>query len=178
MSGTGLKKGELVRPIVEFLPIYSEESQRGASFVLFHPFNDDEEPDVYLEGVKLALKQAHGIYIFYDSRGKALYAGRAVEQSLWVEANKAYNRPREESQFLWRVDHPRIRPREFNRDQRRRVKLEAVALHELAVYMSAFEVAKDFIKDAEALLVRAFANDLLNTRMETFSGERAPGEQE
>jgi hypothetical protein len=39
-------------------------------------------------------------------------------------------------------------------------------LHELAAYFSAYSVADEMINELEALLVRAFPNDLLNKRME------------
>ncbi|MNY83646.1 hypothetical protein D3C86_2265510 [compost metagenome] len=42
----------------------------------------------------------------------------------------------------------------------------AVPLHEIAAYVSVYEVADGMIGKVEALIVRAFANDLLNIRME------------
>ena len=41
-------------------------------------------------------------------------------------------------------------------------------LHDLAAYFSAFHVEDAMIDDVEALLVRAFPNDLLNSKMERF----------
>ena len=38
----------------------------------------------------------------------------------------------------------------------------------MACYFSAYEVELGMIAAVEALLIRAFANDLLNARMETF----------
>ena len=45
-------------------------------------------------------------------------------------------------------------------------------LHDLATYFSAYEVADVMIDDLEALMVRSFANDLLNIRMERFRRDR------
>ena len=45
-------------------------------------------------------------------------------------------------------------------------------LFDLAAYFSAYEVADGMIEELEALLVRAFANDLLNVKMETFAHQR------
>lgn len=160
--------GDLVRPIMEFLPLFAEESARGASTVLFHPTKmDGETHHVYLQGVMDALKACRGVYVFYDSRGSALYAGKAEEQSLWTEMNLAYNRDRGPSQELWRVAHPMKRPPVYVAKVRP-IRRTQVSLHELACYASAYEVRQDDISAIEALLLRAFANDLLNTRMETI----------
>lgn len=168
-----MSKNSIIRPIVEFLPLFGEESERGAGCVLFHPRRDDDEPHAYLAGVKEALDAAHGVYLFYDSRGKAIYAGRAIQQSLWKEMNLAYNRDRGDSQQTWRVHHPMTRPRPYDPEQVRSVVREEVPLHEIACYASAFAVDEPLIAEIEALLVRAFANDLLNTRIEKFAVEKA-----
>jgi hypothetical protein len=41
-------------------------------------------------------------------------------------------------------------------------------LYDLADYFSAYSVDDGMINDLEALLVRGFANDLLNVKMERF----------
>jgi hypothetical protein len=46
-----------------------------------------------------------------------------------------------------------------------------VPLHELAIYFSAYQVDDEMVDKLEALLVRSFANDLLNVRMEKFGPE-------
>ena len=43
-----------------------------------------------------------------------------------------------------------------------------MALADIAAYFSAYEVAPGMIDVIETLLIRAFANDLLNKKMETF----------
>jgi hypothetical protein len=85
----------------------------------------------------------------------------------------AFNRQRE-MQKVYRVKHPvRIKAfvpaHEKNRQPRRR----DVRLSGLAAYVSAFKVVPGMINDLEALLVRGFANDLLNAKMERFAHARA-----
>jgi len=80
--------------------------------------------------------------------------------------NLAFNRERGDVQSIKRVDHPsnRVAYKEAEHG-RRSIKNQPVALHEIASYMSAYAVADDLINKLEALIVRAFANDLLNVRM-------------
>jgi hypothetical protein len=83
--------------------------------------------------------------------------------------NLAFNRDRGEVQSIKRVDHPSSRVVYKEAEHGRRpIKKHSVALHELASYMSAYEVANDLIGKLEALIVRTFANDLLNVRMENL----------
>ena len=165
-------KKPAIRPIVEFFEVYAEESERGGQrYTLFNDKDEDGEVHPYYAGVKTALSEARGVYIFYDSRGRALYAGRTNDQNLWVEMTNAYNRDRKK-QELWRVNHPLLRRREFDPEVMRRPARREVQLNDLATYFSAYEVRDDLIQDIEALLVRGFANDLLNTRMESFSVEK------
>jgi hypothetical protein len=89
------------------------------------------------------------------------------------EMKNAFNRDRE-MQTVYRVKHPErikeFRPaHEKNRQPRRR----PVSLSGLAAYVSAFQVVPGMIDDLEALLVRGFANDLLNARMERFAHARS-----
>ena len=51
-------------------------------------------------------------------------------------------------------------------DQRRPIRRRKVLLHEIAAYVSAYEVGDDLIDNLEALLMRAFPNELTNARME------------
>lgn len=164
-------KKPLVRPIVEFFPLDWVESKRGAKYEIFSEYLDEDgNAHRYNEGVKNELRTTSGIYLFYDSRGRALYAGRAVEQSLWAEMNNVYNRSRDEVQKIKLVNHP-IRNVAYSSatESGRKIIKNSVKLHDLAAYVSAYEIApKDLIPMFEALLIRAFANDLLNARMENF----------
>lgn len=58
-------------PIVEFLELDSIESRSGARWEIFDP-----KQSAYLLGLKQRLTTSCGVYIFYDSRGRAIYAGK------------------------------------------------------------------------------------------------------
>lgn len=160
---------QAIVPIVEFFHLDPVETKRGASWQLFSTNGNDQSPHPYLQGLRKRLEQAHGIYIFHDSRGRAIYAGKAQQLSLWQEMNNAFNRDRGDVQNIKRVSHPtsRVQYQGFE-EKRRRIARESVALHHIASYMSAYQVPDAQIGKFEALIVRSFANDLLNARMENF----------
>jgi hypothetical protein len=159
-----------IQPIVEYFPLKAKESKQGIRYELF---DTSASAGASYIALRRALENANGIYVFYDSRGRALYAGKAKQLSLWTEMKNAFNRHRE-MQKVYRVKHP-VRMKEFrpayekNRQPRRR----DLPLSNLAAYVSAFQVDEGMINDLEALLVRGFANDLLNARMERFAHARA-----
>jgi hypothetical protein len=156
-----------IRPIVEFFDLEPEDSSRGKRVELFSSAIAKDHP--YLKGLKETLKRANGIYIFYDSRGRALYAGKARDRFLWSELKSAFNRDRHDHQKIKRVEHPYRRVSFLSASEKlRRIRPVQVPLHELASYVSIYEVIPGFIDDLEALIVRAFANDLVNARMEKF----------
>jgi len=154
-----------IKPIVEFFPLTKKVSRGGMKFELF-PAGKKDNP--MLDGLREALSNSHGIYVFYDSRGQAIYAGKAKKKDLWSEMKSAFNRPRD-TQSVYRVSHPERR-QEFKPayEKSRQPKPTNLRLFDLAAYFSAFEIAEGMIDNLEALIVRAFANDLLNVRMETF----------
>lgn len=157
---------ELLRPIVEFFPLDGIESQGGMHYELFAIKKNATKQQKELREL---LQKTKGIYIFYDTRGKAVYAGKAKKQTLWVELKSAFNRHRK-TQAVFRVDHPE-RNQSFQpayKKERQPIK-RPVNLSEIAAYLSVYEVDEPMINSMEALLVRGFANDLLNTRMEKFS---------
>ncbi len=80
----------------------------------------------------------------------------------------AFNRDRGRNE-LFRAKHP-VTNREFvsATDRPRKIEQVSVPLADLAAYFSAYEIAPGMIDSIEAVLIRAFANDLLNVRMETF----------
>lgn len=157
----------IIRPIVEFFEIEKDWSSRGASFEIFSP-GAGADPHPYLAGLKKELRAHHGVYMFYDSRGRALYAGQARYQTLWKEINAAFNRERD-VQKIRRVNHPTQRQDFRTYDEmRRQIRSTNVRLYDLAAYVSAWTVVDGMICDLEALLIRAFPNDLLNTKMENF----------
>ena len=91
-----------IRPIVEFFPIEKCESKQGAKYELFSV--SDKHP--YRSGVRSELTEQRDIYVFFDSRGQAIYVGKARQQNLWKEMNNAFNRDRGEVQKIKRVHHP------------------------------------------------------------------------
>lgn len=160
---------EAIRKIVEFFPV-TPTSGRSHHVELF-PWDGDP----YRTGLRAELTKTRGIYLFYDSRGRALYAGKTERQSLWGEMKQAFNRGRNPiHQNIYRVDHQSSEGSEFQPDveERRQIAQRPVPLSELARYFSAYEVQPAMIPELEALLVRGFANDLLNHRMEKFSRQK------
>lgn len=162
-----------VRPLVEFFPIARDESKQGVKFVLFSINDNKGHEHPYLAGLQEELERVHGVYVFFDSRGQAIYAGKARKQSLWKEMNGAYNRDRGSIQKIKRVSHPSRKQRyRTSMEKARQIRDYAVPLHELASYFSAYEITDGLIEEIESLLVRSFANDLLNKRMERFGQQR------
>lgn len=161
---------ETIQPIVEFYPIDCSDSKREAGWEVLPQSGDGTSVQ---RGLGSELQARRGLYIFYDSRGRALYVGKARKQTLWKEMNLAYNRARGEVQSIMLVGHPErnqtFAPAYSKPRQPRDCSLR---LHDLAEYFSAYWVIDAMIEDLEALLVRGFANDLLNVRMETFSHTR------
>ena len=158
-----------VATIVEFLHLNPVETNQAKSWQLFSTKDKQGGSHPYLAGLRKRLERTHGIYVFHDSRGRAIYAGKAQRLSLWAEMNNAFNRDRGEVQHIKRVAHPANRI-EYRgpEEKKRQIVREPVALHHIASYMSAYEVPDALISKFEALIVRTFANDLLNVRMENL----------
>lgn len=158
-----------IRPLVEFFPIKKTHSKQKAKYELFSvkDLKKDEHP--FLAGLKDELDSHYGVYVFFDSRGQAIYSGKAHKQTLWKELNLAFNRYRDSLQKIRRIKHPsRKQKYQTTQEKSRQIKEYSIPLHELAFYFSAYEVADGMVDVVESLLVRGFANDLLNKRMETF----------
>lgn len=156
-----------IQPIVEFFPI--EKVSVGYTQKKRVVFETGKNAGQHENGLRQMLVKTQGLYIFYDTRGKALYAGQTKKQNLWKELNLAFNRDRS-YQVMTLVKHPTIdvefKPAHLKVRQPKDIKLK---LHDLAAYFSAYEVTNEMIDDLEALLVRAFPNDLLNSKMEKFA---------
>lgn len=172
-SGAVRFRKNAVRPLVEFFEIDLCDSRQGAGYELFSNKDEGGKFHPYFSGLRVELESNHGVYIFFDSRGQAIYAGKARRQSLWREMNLALNRARGQVQTIKRVRHParKVEYRTSDEKARQIVDLQ-VPLWEIAAYFSAYEVADEMIEDVEALLVRSFANNLLNKRMERFARHR------
>lgn len=153
-----------VKTIVEYFPINKVQSRSGVKFELF----DCSSSHLYLDGLRAELGRHHGIYVFYDSRGHAIYVGKAREQKLWKEMNLAFNRIRD-VQKIMRVRHPeRNQVFKTSDEKKRGIKHATVRLYDIASYFSAYQVADGMVNSVEAMLVRSFANDVLNVRMESI----------
>lgn len=154
-----------IKPIVEYYPIDVAESQHGKHWELF---DSDLSGNKRQEDIKEYLRNCCGIYVFYDSRGEALYIGKAKEQNLWDEMKNAFNRNRQ-TQKIKVVSHPYtgtgFKPA-F--ESPRKIEKTNLQLADMASYFSAYEVEEDMINNIEALLVRVFANSILNVKMEKF----------
>lgn len=154
-----------IRPIVEFFPIEKILSEKSDKCSVLPVGKDAGRHRAEL---KAQLEKSKGLYIFYDTRGKALYAGQTRRQNLWKEINLAFNRDRS-AQVMTLVRHPKkdVAFKSANEKVRQPTDI-TLKLHDLAAYFSAFEVADQMVDELEALLVRAFPNDLLNLKMEKF----------
>lgn len=159
---------QIIRTVVEFCEIEAVDTKQGAGREVF-----SVQGSLYREGLRNELEKHKGVYVFYDSRGRALYVGRTIKLTLWRELNNAFNRPRDSVQKIRRVDHP-ARNQVYRKaeEKSRPIRERPVPLSELARYFSAYGVAEEAIKDVEALLIRGFPNDLLNIRMENLSKEQ------
>lgn len=159
-----------IYPVVEFFQIQSTSVGGGENRRIFDVSNSDSSHP-YLAGLKRELELHRGVYIFYDSRGRALYVGKTRTQSLWKEINLAYNRDRDQRiQSIFRVQHPERRQNFRTADEiRRQIRQVSVRLHELAAYVSAYRVTDEMIVDIESLLIRSFPNDLLNKKIEKLA---------
>lgn len=160
---------QTIQPIVELYEINCTDSPRAAGYQVI---DGGDEDTLYARGLREALDDSRGIYIFYDSQGKALYVGRTATQTIWKEMNGAFNRKRD-VQMVSLVRHPN-RNQEFQPgyEKLRQPRPTKLKLYDLAVYFSAYRIDDEMIEDLEALLVRAFPNDLLNIKMETFADSR------
>lgn len=162
----------MIQPVVEFFPLEPTLSRGGVNLELFPTSGPANRHNRELREA-LDRPTARGIYVFYDTRGRALYVGKAARQSLWRESCNALNRQRR-TQQVFLVNHPsRPRARFVPSDERERpIRKMNTQLSKLASYLSAYEVDRDHISDIEALLIRAFANDLLNSQMAKFRQQR------
>jgi hypothetical protein len=162
-----------IRPLVEFYRIDKCESSQGANYELFRITDHRDSEHPYKKGLRDELDSTYGVYVFFDSRGRAIYAGKAKRQSLWKEMTLAFNRDRREVQKIKRVRHPENRVTHRTADEKtRQIMTYDVPHHQLAVYCSAYKVVDGMIDELEPLLVRSFANDLLNIKMERFKSQR------
>ncbi len=154
----------MIEPIIEYLEIDPKEGAKGGNWQLFGVEHNEYYNNHYYEEVRRILLESAGIYIFYDSMGRAIYVGKTERQSLWHEAIGAFNRPRDEHQSMFAVNHPRANVKKVIRN--RQIVRRPFVLYDVARYFSAYKVEKQHIAQMEAFLIRAFANNLMNKRIE------------
>ena len=153
----------IVTPVIEFFPVSRMESRHGAKYETLDTSQDSHGL------LQKELNLHNGVYIFYDSKGAAIYVGKAKKQSLWKEMNLAYNRKRD-SQTVRRVKHLKINRFNSEEEKRRQIKSYKIYLHDMAAYFSAYRADSAFIDSLEAALIRMFPNNLLNKKVEQFKG--------
>jgi hypothetical protein len=156
----------LIEPIVEYLPIVKTPSKSGKALEILSVKSLDGKDSIYLNTIKEDLMNNAGIYVFYDSIGRAIYVGRATKMKLWAEACNAFNRDRKNHQLIWGVNHPTSNVKKVINN--RKIVQQPVVLHEISHYFSAYKIAEEHINTLEAFLIRAFANNLMNKRIENF----------
>lgn len=154
---------DTIRPIVEMYELDSAPQAKGDGWVMW-----DKSAGRYGAELRAELEKCSGVYIFYDTSGRALYVGKAKGTKLWGEMNNAFNR-RRAVQTVKLTKHP-VREQAFvpGDEQHRQIPPRQLVLGDMAWYVSAYAVATEMIDEVEALLVRAFPNNVLNVRMEKF----------
>lgn len=159
---------ETIRPIVEFFPCHRESVVVGNGHQILYA-GTGRDQDRTNQVLKKELETFRGVYIFYDSVGGAIYVGGSKRHSLWAEINLAYNRARS-VQNIFCVQHlARRQSTSSSEEKRSQVRSTSLPLRDLAVYVSAYQVAEEMIADVEALLLNGFPNNLLNKKIENFS---------
>ena len=153
-----------IKPLVEFFQIEHAESKRGASWEIFPTIKNG---DSRYDQIRKKLESTQGIYFFYDSAGKVIYAGKTETQGLWLEMKNAFNRERA-SQNVYLAAQPGRGVFYPANEKPVQIKRTNVYLHDLAFYFSAYEVNPFLIHNLEAFVVRTIPNDITNTRMEKF----------
>jgi hypothetical protein len=146
----------LIRPIAEYYLIAYRDSRSKTKYdMLDTTYKRQRE-------MNNILKTAKGVYIFYDSSFRAIYAGK-TKDNLQEEMKSALHRDRKEYQSVWMVRHP-TRDGSFlpDREGSRKIERVNVRLYDIAWYFSAYQVEEEFIDDLEAFIIRAFANHLTN----------------
>lgn len=156
---------ESLRIIVEQFPISISVTNRAGNYRIFSISGEHTKP--YYKGLKKELESSNGIYIFYDSRGKAIYAGKAKKQNLWKEINDVLNKKRA-VQTIYNVYHPLNSEYTPSSEKRRNISKSPIYIGDYASYFSAYAIAENFIDKLEAYLIRAFPNDLTNIKMENI----------
>lgn len=151
-----------IEPLVEYYEIDLQLSKQGANWLILNKKSHNYSQ------IYEWLVENHGIYVFFDSIGRALYIGKAKKTWLWDEMNAAFNR--EMSQLnIYSVGHPYRRSNLVPAYKRERIiRKTNIKLYDCANYFSAYKVDDLLIDGVEALITRTFANNLVNVKVEKF----------
>jgi predicted transcriptional regulator len=130
---------KVITPIIELKKIKPEKYN--AKYLILA---NEHKKDV----LKDSLEGKVGVYLFYNSQGKNIYIGK-TEKDLYFEICQQFSRNIEFfAEGVKKEKHPQ---------------------GEIACYLSAYEISpKELIKNIEALLIRSYANDNTNIKMENF----------
>lgn len=163
--GRELALTDPILPIVEMYPIDAVSSTQGAKWEML-PTGEEHPKN---QTIRSILEESQGIYLFYDSQGRAIYVGKTEKQNIWKEMNDAFNRELSNHQVFF-VEHPTNGTTFWPACERpRQPKKMVVYLYDTALYFSAYKVTESrLIPKLEALVVRAFCNSLSNKKMEKF----------
>lgn len=132
----------LIRPILEFTPIAPVRAGKQWNF---------SASTAQIARIKKVTKKIHGIYVFYDSSGKAVYLGK-TENCLYTESKQ-----RLKAQPFVPIYVP-AKPRYGE-------------VAERACFVSYYQVAiTSAVKNIESFMLRAFTNDLQNRNSGHFTG--------
>jgi hypothetical protein len=153
-----------IRPVVEMYPINAVSSKQVAKWELLPTGKANPKN----QAIRKLLESSQGLYLLYDSQGRAIYAGKTEKQNIWKEMTSAFNRERSNHQAFF-VAHP-TNGSTFSPawETPRHPQKKVVYLYDTAHYFSAYEVVPELIPKLEALVVRAFCNSLSNKKMERF----------
>ncbi|MCY3751102.1 MAG: hypothetical protein OXG54_06840 [Gammaproteobacteria bacterium] len=159
-SAKEIYKG-FTKQIVEYFPIEKVVSRGGKKYEISPPHDMRQR---FNDLRKRLEKTKTGIYIFYDSSGRAIYVGKTEGEtdSLWGRMKGSFNQNQQKSRKIYGVNHS------SNTKVVRKLEPQSVQLHELAKYFSAYQTHPEMTHNIEALLIRAFADNLMNKRMENF----------
>lgn len=124
----------LIKPLLEFQPIQPVKSGNEWRF--------STEQGV-IDHIKEETEKRHGLYLFYDSSGHAIYLGK-TEASLYGEAKQRLKATPNRGTYI-------------------PIKTTKPQMGQVARYLSAYEVTNvAAVKNLESFMLRAFANDLRN----------------
>lgn len=157
---TGIKAS--IQVITEYYPITLTPLRNNHDFI-------DVKGDRNHSELKKELENSCGVYVFYNSSGKAIYIGKAVKQNLYKEMRSAFNRPRNETKdtmVIIRSQHNINKMKNISFDKG--VKRDRVNISDVSAYFSAYYVDKHLITIVEAMMIRAFANNLTNSKIEAL----------